>query len=284
MFLPARFARPAALLVALPVWASVTHAQSVRGLLLDALTTRPIGEATVILLDSASAERSTIMTDSLGRFLITSPSPGGYRLQIRRIGYKAATSEPLAFERARTTQLTIELAPLAAELRPITVRERSARQWAVDGFRERQSLGKGVFIDRVDILAQAPIYFTDLFRPIPGLRVVMAGSGLQVESQRGRGCLRLFINWIPFEGLNEAGQRSLELPPPKEVMGIEVYREFGEVPQALRSFARTPPPPAPELIVLRSGRVTPASRPPPQVEGPKQCGLVLIWTKTSWNR
>ena len=46
----------------------------------------------------------------------------------------------------------------------------------------------------------------------------------------------MFVNWMPLESLSENGHRTMELPPPKEVMGVEVYREFKEVPQALRAY------------------------------------------------
>jgi hypothetical protein len=105
-----------------------------------------------------------------------------------------------------------------------------------------------------------------------------------VESREGRGCLKMFVNWLPLESLSENGQRTLELPPPKDVMGVEVYREFKEVPQPLRHYARTSPPPAPELLAVRASRPARAARPPERGLGQGECGLVMIWTKATWNR
>jgi hypothetical protein len=225
-----------------------------------------------------------VVTDSAGRFLLTSPQPGQYRMQIRRIGYQPATSGEISFQKSKVWQLTLELAPLAAELEPVTIRERTGRQWAVDGFRERQALGQGIFLDHLDILARDPVYIADLFRGMPGMQIELGRGGPTVESRQGRGCLKMFVNWLPLESLSENGHRTMELPPPKEVMGVEVYREFKEVPQALRHYARSSPPPPPELLVLRAGRANPAARPPERGVTPGQCGLVLIWTKATWNR
>ena len=280
----ARSPRP--LLAALALAASVAEvsAQSVRGVLLDAVTTRPIPHASIGLLDSLGADVASALTDSSGRFLLTSPQPGQYRMRIRRIGYEPATSGPISFQKTKVWQLTLELAPLATELEPVTIRERTGRQWAVDGFREREALGQGIFLDHVDILAQEPVYIADLFRGMPGVRIELGSGGPTVESRQGRGCLKMFVNWLPLASLSENGQRTLELPPPKEVMGVEVYREFKEVPQALRHYARSSPPPPPELLALRAGRANAAARPPERGVTPGQCGLVLIWTKAAWNR
>jgi hypothetical protein len=270
-------------LVALATSVASASAQSVRGVLLDAITTRPIAQATVTLLDSLDASVATVMTDSVGRFLLTSPGNGQFRMRIRRIGYQPATSGAISFQKNKVWQLTLELAPLSTELEPVTIRERTGRQWAVDGFRERQALGEGIFLDHLDILMQDPVYIADLFRGMPGMRVELTNGGPTIESRQGRGCLKMFVNWLPLESLSENGQRTMELPPPKEVMGVEVYREFKEVPQDLRHYARSTPPPPPELLVTRSGRNL-AARPPERGVTPGQCGLVLIWTKATWNR
>ena len=280
-------ARAAALLftaLALTAGERAASAQSVRGVLLDGITTRPVAQARIGLLDSLGTEVASVVTDSSGRFLLASPRPGQYRMSIRRIGYEPATTGAISFQRSKVWQLTLELAPLAAELEPVTIRERTGRQWAVDGFRERQALGQGIFVDHLDILAQDPVYIADLFRGMPGMKIELTRGGPTVESQKGRGCLKMFVNWMPLESLSENGHRTMELPPPKEVMGVEVYREFKEVPQALRHYARTDPPPPPDLIVFRAGRASAATRPPERGVTPGECGLVLIWTKATWNR
>jgi hypothetical protein len=280
----ARRSRSLIPVLAIAAIAANASAQSVRGVLLDAVTTRPVAQARVSLLDSLGVDVASVVTDSSGRFLLASPEAGQYRMLIRRIGYQPATSGPVSFQKAKVWQLTLELAPLATELEPVTIRERTGRQWAVDGFREREAMGHGIFLDHLEILARDPVYIADLFRGMPGMKVELGRGGPTVESREGRGCLKMFVNWLPLESLSENGQRTMELPPPKDVMGVEVYREFKEVPQALRHYARSSPPAPPELIVTRAGRVNPAARPPERGVTPGQCGLVLIWTKATWNR
>src|SRR5687767_11861353 len=88
-------ARPVHTLVAglaLAACAATASAQSVRGVLLDAVTTRPIAGARITLLDSLGGEAAAVSTDSVGRFLLASPAIGQFRMRIRRIGYEPATS------------------------------------------------------------------------------------------------------------------------------------------------------------------------------------------------
>jgi len=256
----------------------------VRGILLDSLTTRTVSQASVSLLDSAGAEIVSVLTDSSGRFFLTSPQSGKFRVRVRRIGYEPATSAAISLQNSKVLQLTLELGPLAPAMQSVTIRDRAVRQWAVDGFRERQALGQGIFLDHVDILSQNPVYIADLFRGMPGMRIQLARGGPTIESQYGRGCIKMFVNWLPLESLSENGQRTMELPPPKEVMGVEVYREFKEVPPSLRQYARITAPPPRELLITRGGRTNPAVRPPERGVTPGQCGLVLMWTKATWNR
>jgi hypothetical protein len=89
----------AAALLVLPLPAA---AQTVRGVVLDAASGAPVAAAFVLLVPAAAGDMPAdsavdgAVTDSLGRFLLTPPAPGRYRLRVDRIGYQSHLAE--AFE------------------------------------------------------------------------------------------------------------------------------------------------------------------------------------------
>ena len=79
-----------------------------------------------------------------------------------------------------------------------------------------------------------------------------SGTGLQVRSLRGQRCLKVLVNRLPLP----RPMRSVPQPTgfellPRHILGIEVYREFDEVPEELRMEAHP-------------------------------CGLINLWTRAAW--
>ncbi|MCG6989109.1 MAG: carboxypeptidase-like regulatory domain-containing protein, partial [Gemmatimonadetes bacterium] len=76
--------------------ATPAAAQRVRGRLVDAGTGEPVPAAEMSLLSGESGTRvvkRALTTDS-GRFVLTAPRPGRYRLKAERIGYRTVVSPP----------------------------------------------------------------------------------------------------------------------------------------------------------------------------------------------
>jgi hypothetical protein len=86
---PLRRTLPVALLLAA---ATPAGAQTVRGLLADRDSGRPIEGAMVWLVDSGG-RRSGVLTDSLGRFFLRAPAAGRYTALAERIGFADAVSD-----------------------------------------------------------------------------------------------------------------------------------------------------------------------------------------------
>jgi hypothetical protein len=82
LFLPALLPRPAA-------------AQVVRGELVERGSSRPIGGALVILVDSAGGRIATSITDAAGNYVLHAPRAGTYTLRSERVGFRSVTSSPL---------------------------------------------------------------------------------------------------------------------------------------------------------------------------------------------
>src|ERR1043165_4506536 len=80
------------------VWGpSVVSAQSVRGRVLG-----PNGGvmpcAIVVLTDSASTDRTRVLSSAIGSYLLRAPGAGRYTIQVLRIGYPAFRTAPFALE------------------------------------------------------------------------------------------------------------------------------------------------------------------------------------------
>ena len=242
--------RVACALALLALTAAPLHAQFVRGFALDAETGQPVAEASITLVsERTNRDGATVRSDSLGRFAMAAPEPGGYRLRVRRIGYKEATSGLLLLEEGMAMELEMRLAPAASQLTPLRViARRSWREWGKDGFERRRALGRGVFLTPDDIDRADPRLVTDYLRSVPGIQILYhGGDSTEIRSLRGHRCLRILVNRMPaFDG---------GLPFPHEVAGVEVYRDFREVPEEFRYLA------------LRSGG---------------SCGIVNFWSRRAW--
>ncbi len=107
---------PALLLAAALLVPAASHAQAVRGRVVEAGTGTPVASAMVLLLDAGGARRSAVLADAAGRFSLRAPAPGVYRLRVERVGYPGTTTAPLELAAGATVERVIE-----AEARPITL-------------------------------------------------------------------------------------------------------------------------------------------------------------------
>jgi protocatechuate 3,4-dioxygenase beta subunit len=106
------------------VAAGTLHAQAVRGVLVERGNGRPVRGAFVVLLDERDAEVARALTDDAGRFLVRAPSPGRYRLQSKRIGFRLSVSAPLTLEADQTASHRMEVEVVPAMLPPVVVEGR----------------------------------------------------------------------------------------------------------------------------------------------------------------
>jgi len=228
--------------------------QVVRGRVLDAAGGLPVPLAEVSLVDEAGESVAEALANANGRFLLRAPRPGHHYLYAEGMGYLASFEGPLGLDRGDTLDVEIRLqaAPFAMDSILIRAEPRSPSMELV-GFYERRALGLGTFIDREAIEERAPLQITDLFRTVPGVRVVPKGGGLGrnvLASRRmttfstGLLCLpNLFIDGIP----SDPSEIDV-LVDPMDVEAVEFYS---------------------------GGAQTPA-----QYSGSEAaCGVVLIWTR-----
>ena len=177
-----------------------------------------------------------------GPFHLAPIEAGGYRLRITRLGYRAI-DDTIRIVRDGETWVTVSMVPEAVDLEPLVVTAVRRTPPFMRDFERRRKMGIGRFITREEIEEASPFVTSDLFRTMPGVRVVPGGAtggpGLVL---RGRCRPQLYIDGIPAWR-----EVSIDLAlQPHDIEAIEVYSAGG-----------TP---------VRYAR--------------NACGVILVWTRT----
>ncbi len=101
--------------------AANVEAQVARGVVRLASTGDPVGGTYVVLLNQDSLEVTRALTNPLGQFTISAPSPGSYRVRTEQIGYRSAVSEPFVLADGATTELQLVVEPVIVRLDALLV-------------------------------------------------------------------------------------------------------------------------------------------------------------------
>ena len=164
------------------------------------------------------------LTKENGEFTISGLPSGTQSLVVRQIGF---APEERAVELSTRAPARVEVAMSRAATILNTVVVKADRDVGLErvGFAQRKKSGGGYYLDGDDIVKRAPNMLTDLFRSIPGLRVVPSGNGIdyQVESARAvvGSCVKYFVDGAPFEAVFPGDVD--RLLPPSEIAAVEVY-------------------------------------------------------------
>jgi hypothetical protein len=111
-----------ALLLGLPV---ALRAQVVRGVVRDSTSGAPAGGVLVTLIDAASGERRTVLTDETGRFSVAAAGAGTFAVETKRIGVRPAVSSRFALAAGETREIDLTVAAVIPRLAAMRVRGRS---------------------------------------------------------------------------------------------------------------------------------------------------------------
>lgn len=210
----------------------------------------PVPSATITVLGN----NATVNASSDGRYRMPGLPAGSQVLIVRSVGLGAAVVPvDLAADTPRTTDVTMQrLPPMLEVVRVAADRLRLTAVYRDIGFSERKRIGVGHFMTQDQIERRDVVDTPELFRTVPGLRVIDDHHGvLRVFSARGPttinnyGDCTLYVidgavvgngqatnAYIP--GTNEpvGGPDELMLPPPKDLIAIEVYQPSEPVPMA----------------------------------------------------
>jgi Carboxypeptidase regulatory-like domain len=213
------------------------------GRLVDRQSREPVRGAAVALL----GVRKDLASDSAGQFTHEGLASGTYVMQVRAIGYSAASwIVELGVGEVRAE--VFELERLAYTLDPVTVERRpNFAEARMQEFERRRASGRGHFITETEIQQANPRSLADLFRNVPGVRMQCRGSmgGCTVRMARApRECKPDFV----VDGFAATNATSFDMPT-IGIIGIEIYRTLSETP----------------LQFLRADN---------------QCGTIVIWTRS----
>jgi hypothetical protein len=219
-------------------------AQVLHGRVLEDASERPIGQATVELLE-ATSHRSVmvVITDSLGRFMLRPTTRGEFKLRTASLGFREATSAKFPLGPIDTLELEMRLKVDAVLLAPLTVTA-SARPWhemmkppGLWPFYERKSfmekLGLGRFVTR-DLIDNWAGNVTQLVGTVPGVVITSNGRTQSVAIRRsvpglGSGeCQPLFF--LNGAKINLAGMSLDDFVDVTTLEAVEVYRGPSELP------------------------------------------------------
>jgi hypothetical protein len=188
--------------------------------------------------------RLTRVTDENGRFLFENVPPGQFRLVVEFLGY-APREELLEVSARKMLDLDLVLAVDPIELEPIEV-EVEARNFDLEanGFYERRLATSGIFVTREKIEERAPLFTTDIFQALSGVRVV--GGGIQkAVVVSGSRALSFSVTpgqcypavWIDGQMVHSGSAGNSDGPAfldnliqPDMIAGIEVYNSSAKIP------------------------------------------------------
>lgn len=239
--------------------------------------------------DSSLVMRTVSAAD--GRWTLVAPRPGAYYIAARRLGYQPWVSGTLQLAAGADLDSVVHLRVLAVQLDPVGARAAATRrQLEYTGFFDRQRGNFGHFVTPDAIERRQAARITDLLTPIPGVQLVVGGSGSVGPAQIGLrgssitdGALcrpRVFVDGLMYargdsrlvrgresnaterEDIERRMDQALSLDDighPSTIAGIEVYRSATQVPV---QFGGTSVETLCGVIVIwtHSGR-TPAPRP-----------------------
>ncbi|MDT8340794.1 MAG: carboxypeptidase regulatory-like domain-containing protein [Longimicrobiales bacterium] len=234
------------------------------GAVMDEATRRPLASAAVRMRDASGAPIVETLTDGEGRFVIPHPGRGGsYTLEVEGLGYAGVTGD-VSFDEGEEVRVDVLLSARAFELDPLVVTARRRGMLVDAGFYERSDRGFGHFIDRTEIERRIPARTTDLFRNVPGYRVLPLGpfnSDVRLTTV------------TTLQGMNDSCQ-------PKVILDGVVARAGGRMKQGAAAFANSL-----DNIVnpaeIEGMEVYGHASQVPAVYGgiDATCGVIVIWTR-----
>jgi hypothetical protein len=98
------------------------RAQTVQGRAVDRESQQPIPDASLVLVDAQGEVAAMARSGADGRFRVTAPRPGEYRLTASRIGYRTMLSAAVTLAEGQVVEVEARIAPQPVALEPATVR------------------------------------------------------------------------------------------------------------------------------------------------------------------
>ena len=277
----ARLLVASAIALALAGAAPPLSAQMIHGRLLQEGTLAPLTGASVQLMDAQGNDLNRlVITNEAGTFAMR-VDPGRYTLRIRRIGFTPLVTPAINLAADEVFEGTYRISPATIRLATERITAKRNLELGREGFERRKALGQGVFLGRSELSGKDQRDFSRLMHGVEGIRVEGDGKVISTEGWR---CLYFMVNRVPVTSVpggvpGASTYPTLEdlVPTGHDVMAIEVYREFKEVPAEFRLDAWPG----------SAGMTAPRARPTTGMRAGRRsqdtpCGLVSVWTRAAW--
>ncbi|HLA13575.1 MAG TPA: carboxypeptidase regulatory-like domain-containing protein, partial [Gemmatimonadaceae bacterium] len=215
---------------------------SVRGVVRDSLG-GVVSDAHVAIRGSSSRT----ISGRAGEFRLAGLPPGDALLEVRRLGYRPASS-PVTIAAGRELEVDVALSPVPEQLAPVEV-QGTAQVYdsRLAGFNARKSKKVGHIVTREKLDQMHSARFVDALRGMPGVSVRTLRGGVVTVSLRGARCAPVFyMDGFPAT----SGTMDLDMIDLSGVEGIEVYSGMASIPA--------------EFMISTGG---------------ESCGVIAVWSR-----
>ena len=217
--------------------AAEVPAQVIAGLVLDATTGEPIPAMDVVVRNVRQEILGRTISGDDGRFWVSVPDPGLYRLTVSGLGYDSTGVAEVAVTRGQNLYVELRVEPRAIGLGGITVTAPRTVPWLLaSGFYDRQQRGFGHFIGPKDLERVPGSVPSQILRRVPGIRVLMGGRIVirGGEGLMGGGCHpRVLVDGVAVRiGADDSLDDYIPL---QWIEGIEVYKSAPSIPAHWRA-------------------------------------------------
>lgn len=201
------------------------RAQIVRGVVLVDGGDAAIETALIRLIDARGQARDSAVTDSLGRFVLSTGREGRFVLHAQHLAF-TAMARPIELVLGYEVTVELRMAPNAIALEPLIVTGRREVPLQYVGFYRRSRSGMGRFLTREDIERRQPNRTIDLFQVMPRVSITNAGAygyaGPQMVTMRTTGGSQC-APAVFVDGMPSLSSADLDTLLPQDIDGIEVY-------------------------------------------------------------
>ena len=227
-------------------------AQSQRGSVVGTVVDsagKPLGGVTI----NVAVLRIQTVSDDSGNFVIAHLPLGPLELSMRRLGFER--QRVAVSISGKVDSVIVRMVRQTLALTEVSVKAQRQRE-NIEAFYERARRGTGTYVTRADILARRPLSTTDMFRTVPGIRVLrmrgIDGIRFNTSSSMRRDCAPMI--WL--DGQRAPGMELGEIPA-TDVEGVELYNGPSTTPMQFSHgpagsacgvvvvWTRPPPPPGP---------------------------------------
>jgi hypothetical protein len=183
------------------------------------------------------------LSDAQGSFRTGAMPVGTYEMTVEGVPPFPGFFQLVILAEAGVVDVYVEMASVAYELPPIVVVARRITKLDAGGFYDRRQSGGGTFFTREEIAYLAPSRLSELFRSVPGARIIQGRSGQGNTIRLRGGCQPLFV----LDGVVLSGAVALdEMFAVSGLEGIEIHH---------------------------------GSSAPMQYVGMTTCGVVMLWSR-----